>query len=50
MKNQRPNLLVELKKKINPIKSQNRRHFQNIKLRHDALLKQNMDNAEKKRS
>ena len=50
MKNTRPDLIRELEQKINPKRTQNRRHLHTVKSRNKNLLKMNMENVERKRS
>ena len=48
--NRPPDLLRELKKKVDPIREQNRRHLRYVKCGNEALLNENLKNVAKKRS
>ena len=50
IKNSRLDYIREMKGKFNSVRTKNRRHTRNVKCRNETLLKQNVENAEKKRA
>ena len=50
IKNRRLDLLKEMDRKANPIRSKNRRHLRNVQCGNEQLLKRNLENAEKRRA
>ena len=50
IKNKRMDLIRDMESKVNPVRTKNRRHIRNVKCRNETLLKQNVENAEKKRT
>ena len=49
IKNKRMDLIRNMEAKVNPVRTKNHRHIRNVKCRNETLLKQNLENAEKKR-
>ena len=50
IKNKRMDLIWDMESKVNPVRTKNRRHIRHVKCRNETLLKQNIENAEKKRA
>ena len=48
--NSRLDYIREMKEKFNSVRTKNRRHTRHVKCRNETLLKQNVENAEKKRA
>ena len=46
----RLDLIRNIQSKVHPIRTKNRRHIRNVKSANETLLKQNLENAEKKRT